>query len=323
MHEPTMYRPGPQRTQPQQYFASDPVYMQHQSDTLPRMSVTCAIAAHTFPRSPPELTYAHPTVTSMLPCQPTGPGESAFVDNAVQRSQFDNSNVYTHSIEQLLADLPPPPHVYRQPMLPLSSVYTQTTANVYVNTDSTTSLPAQRYVDMPTYVNMSINSDASLSRPTGPGRSNVTDVTALYAHSYTFDLPSSSSLVTWEPDIAYARSSYADNSQPLPIAVEQPGLSAFSRVDVTQSRPVTVDPTVQYVVCTSVPSATADYLRPNATAPSAPLQSPSIHWKKRLSYDYIPPDTVAGAPIHVAPATQSVYIRPQTSVTYTDTHTTN
>jgi len=45
MHEPTMYRPGPQRTQPQQYFASDPVYTQHQSDMLPRLPVTCAIAA--------------------------------------------------------------------------------------------------------------------------------------------------------------------------------------------------------------------------------------------------------------------------------------
>jgi len=37
------------------------------------------------------------------------PGESLFVDNAVQRShvvdRVDSSNVYKHSIEQLLADL--------------------------------------------------------------------------------------------------------------------------------------------------------------------------------------------------------------------------
>ena len=242
------------------------------------------------------------------------PGESLFVDNAVQRSQFvdrvDSSNVYKHSIEQLLADLPPPPHIHRQPMLPLSSVYTQTTVPDYVSIGPIMSLPS-----MPSHVNMS-TSKASLSRPTGPGQLNVTD-----AHSYTFDLPCSSSSVTLYSDVNYARPSYADNSQRLPIAVGQPGLSAFSRVDVTQSRPVTVDPIVQYAVCTSASSAAADYLRPNVTAPSAPLPSPSIHWKKRLSYDYVPPDTVAGAPIQAAPATQSVYIRPQTSVTYTDTHT--
>ena len=45
MHDPTMYRPGLQHTQPQQYFASDPVFMQHQSDMQPRTPVTCAIAA--------------------------------------------------------------------------------------------------------------------------------------------------------------------------------------------------------------------------------------------------------------------------------------
>jgi len=78
MPEPTRYRPGPQYTQPQQYFASDSVYTQHQSDIQPRTPVTCATAAsdpvhtprpaHTFPRSSLEPAYAHPAVTSPSPC---------------------------------------------------------------------------------------------------------------------------------------------------------------------------------------------------------------------------------------------------------------
>jgi len=321
MPEPTRYRPGPQYTQPPQYFASDSVYMQHQSDIQPRTPVTCATAAsgpvhtprpaHTFPRSLIQPACTQSTVTSPSPCQPIVPGESLFVDNAVQRShvvdRVDSSNVYKHSIEQLLADLPPPPHIHRQPMLPLSSVYTQTTVNQYVNTGSTTSLPAQRYVNIPAYSN---------APPIRPGQGNVTDASALYAHSYTSDLTRSSGLVALDRDIAYTCSSYADNSQPLPIAVGQPGLSVFSHVDVPQSRPIAVDSTVQYAVCTSIPSATADYIRPNVTTPPAPLQSPSLQWKKRLSYDYIPPDTLAGAPIQAAPTTQSVYIRPQTTHTH-------
>ena len=168
-------------------------------------------------------------------------------------------------------------------MLPLSSVYTQITVPDYANVGPIMSLPS-----MPSHVNMSA-SNAPLSQPIEFAQGNVTDVTALYAQSYTSDLTCSSGLVALDRDIAYTRSSYADNSQPLPITVGQPGLSAFSRVDVTQSRPVAVDSTVQYAVCTS---ATADSVRPNVTTPSAPLQSPSIHWKKRLSYDYIPPDTL-------------------------------
>jgi len=216
------------------------------------------------------------------------PGDLAFIDDTVQRvaDRVDSSNVYTHSIEQLLADLPPPPHVRRQPIVSLSSVNTQTTANLYENTDFTTSLHAQRYADIPLYVNMSPYSSAPLSQPIQLGQSNVTDGNALYTQSYTSDLTYSSGLVALDRNIAYTRSSYADNSQHLPIAVGQPGLSAFSRVDVPHSRPASVDPTVQYAVCTSVPSATADYVRPNVTVPSAPLQSPSIHVKKRLSYDY-------------------------------------
>ena len=195
-------------------------------------------------------------------------------------------------------------------------LYTQTTANLYVNTDPTTSLSVQRYADIPLYVNMSPYSSAPLSQPIQLGQSNATDTNALYAQSYISDLTCSSGLVALDRDIAYTRSSYADNSQPLPIAVGQPGLSVFSHVDVPQSRPIAVDSTVQYAVCTSIPSATADYIRPNVTTPPAPLQSPSLQWKKRLSYDYIPPDTLAGAPIQAAPTTQSVYIRPQTTHTH-------
>jgi len=105
--------------------------------------------------------------------------------------------------------------------------------------------------------------------------------------SYTFDSTwvdkTSSSLITRHSDVSYARTSYVDSSQRLPIAVGQPGLSAFSRVDMIQSRPATIDPTA----CTSTSSAFADYLRLTTSIPSriavsaassaAPLQSPSIH----------------------------------------------
>jgi len=223
-------------------------------------------------------------VTSALPRQPTAPGDLLFIDDTMQRvtDRVDSSNVYAPSIEQLLADLPPPPHVRRQPILPLLSECTQTTASAYVNTDSTPSLSVHRYADTPLYVSTS-PSNAPLSQAIAFGQSNVTDVPNLYAQSYTSDLHSSG-LVALDQNIA--RSSYADNSQRLPIAIEQPRISAFSRVDVPTAHP-------------------------------APLQSPSVHWRKRLAYDYVQPDTGPGAPTHAAPATQSICITPQTS----DTHT--
>jgi len=119
-----------------------------------------------------------------------------------------------------------------------------------------------------------------------------------------------------QPSAVYA-ASYADNSQRLPIAVGQPGLSAFSRVDTPQNRPIAVDSTVQYAVCTS---ATADNVRPTVTAHPPPLPSPSVHWRKRFAYDYIQPDTGLGAPTHAAPAFHSGYIRPRTSDTHTHTN---
>jgi len=331
---PTMYLPGLQHTQLQQFYAppvvaSDPVFTQYQSDTQPRlhtqlrMPVTCAVAPsepaythtplHTFSRPMTQPACTQSTVTSALPCQPTAPGDFAYIDDTMQRDldRVDSSNVYTHSIEQLLADLPPPPHVCRQPIVSLSSVRTQTTASAYVNTDSTPSLSAHRYADTPLYVNTLPYSSLPLSRSIQLGQSNVTDASALYARSHTSDLTYASDLVALDPNIT--RSSYADNSQRLPIAVAQPGFSAFSRVEVPYSRPAVVDPTVQYAVCTS---ATADNVRPTVTAHTAPLQPPSIHWKKRFSYDYVQPDTWAGAPTHAAPATQSGYIRPQTSSVY-------
>jgi len=308
---PNMYCSGPELIQPQQYLASDPVFTQYQSHTQPRMPATSAIAEqaythtpfHTFSCSLLEPANTQSTVTSVLPRQPTAPGDFAFIDDTVQRDvdRVDSSNAYTHDIEQLLADLPPPPHVHRQ-LLPLSSVRTQTTASAYVNTDTTPSLLAQRYVDTPLYVNTSSYGNAPLLQLIEHGQSNVTHASALYTQSYTSDL-NSSGLVALDQNIA--RSSYTDNSQRLPIAVDQPGFSAFSRVDVTHSRPVTVDSRVQYAVCTS------------ATTSTALLQSPSIHWRKWLSSDYIQPDTGPGATTHAVPATQSVYMGPQTS----DTHT--
>ena len=283
-------------------------FTQPRLHTQPRMPAATAIAEqaythtplHTFSRPMPQLACTQSTVTSALPCQPTVPGELSFIDDTMQRvvERVDSNNLYSHSIEQLLADLPSPPHERRQPILPLSSVRTQTTASAYVNTDSTPSLSAQRYADT-LCVNTLPHSTAPLSQSIALGQSNVTQPSALYAGSYTSDLLYSSGLVALNPNIA--RSSYADNSQRLPIAVEQPGFSAFSRVDVHHSRPAVADSTVQYAVCTSLPSATADNVRPTVTAHPALLQSPSIHWRKRLAYDYVQPDTGPGAPTHAAP----------------------
>jgi len=206
--------------------------------------------------------------------------------------RVDSRNVYTHSIEQLLADLPSPPPVHRQ-SLPLSSVRKQATASAYENTDFITSLSAHRYADTPLYVHTTPYSSAPLSQAIAFGQSNVTDVPSLYAQSYTFDAPCSSSMVEFHPTVC---TSYADNSQRLPIAVEQPVFSAFSRV----SRPAIVDTTV----CTSVTTSTA------------PLPSPSIHWKKRFSYYYVQPDTGPSAPTHAAPTIWSGYMGPQTSNVY-------
>ena len=165
-------------------------------------------------------------------------------------------------------------------------------------------MSAHRYADTPLYVNTTPYSNAPLSQAIAFGQSNVTDVPNLYAQSYASDL-NSSGLVALNPNIA--RPSYADNSQRLPIVVEQPGFSAFSRADVPYSRPTTV----QYTVGTSVSTSTA------------PLPSPSVHWRKRLAYDYVQPDTRPGAPTHTAPAVQSGYITPQTSDTHTHTHSTS
>ena len=180
-----------------------------------------------------------------------------------------------------------------------------------------TNITAVRYPKSP---NSTPYSSAPLSQAIALGQSNVTQPSALYAASYASDL-NSSGLIALNPNIA--RSSYADNSERLPIVVEQAGFSAFSRVDVHHSRPAVADSTVQYAVCTLLPSATADHVRPTVTAHTAPLQSPSVHWRKRLAYDYIQPDTGLGAPTHAAPAVHSGCIRPQTSDTHTHTHTFN
>jgi len=131
--------------------------------------------------------------------------------------------------------------------------------------------------------------------------------------SYTFDSIRSSRIVASDATVF---TSCVDNSHRLPVAVGLPGSSAFTRIDITQSRPITVDPTIQYVDYTTVPSQIAV----SAASSAAPLQSPSIHWKKRLSYDYIPLDTITVAPIQAAPASQSVHIRSQSAFTYSNTH---
>jgi len=212
-----------------------------------------------------------------------------------------------------------PPHIRRQPILPLPSVHVQTTASAYVNLDPIPAFSAHTCADtlfdsinyqnifanlsLPhTRVPPNVNVPTHTNVPTHAiplGQSNVTDVPNLYAASHASDVDSSS-LVAIQPTVC---TSYADISQRLPIVVE---------------RPIAVDSTVQYVVSTS---ATADYVRPTVTAHAAPLQSPSIHWRKRFAYDYIQPDTGLGAPTRAAPAIHSGNIRPQTSDTHTHIHT--
>ena len=212
----------------------------------------------------------------------------------------DSSNVCTHSIERLLADLTPPPPVNRQ-TLPLLSEHTQTTATDYMNQDPIPVLSAHRYANTPfdsNYQTISTN----MSLPPLPTYVNVpTHVNAPLSQA------------AYPPPVGTL---YADRIQPQPIAVGQPGRSAFSRVDAPQNQPIAVDPAVQYAICTL---ASADHVRPTVTAHMAPLQSPAVHWRKRLAYDYVQPDTGLGAPTHAAPAIHSGYIRPQISDTHTHT----
>ena len=225
---------------------SEPVYTHYQSDAQSRMPTTRVIADQAYTHTPPHSQLrtfpqslapacTQSTMTSALPRPPAASGDFAYDTIQPPADRVDSRNVYTHSIEQLLADLPPPPPVHRQ-SVPLSSVHTQTTASEYVNTTPYSSAP--------------------LSQATAVG----------------------------QPDLSAF--SQVDTLQNRPIVVGQPGFSAFTRVDVPTAHP-------------------------------APLQSPSVHWRKRFAYDYVQPDTGLGAPTHAAPAVHSGYIRPQTS----DTHT--
>ena len=134
-------------------------------------------------------------LTSAFPRPLPVPADFAYDTMQRPADCVDNrNNVYTHSVEPLLAYLPlsPPPPVNRQ-SVPLSPVCTQATANLYENTDLIPSLSAHRYVDSQLYVNTTPYSSAPLSQA---------------------------------------------------IAFDQPGFSAFSRVDVHHSRPAVADSTV-------------------------------------------------------------------------------
>jgi len=63
-HKRTMYRSGPEYTQPQQFYtppvvASDPVFTQYQSDTQPRMPATSALADQVYTHTPPHIRTFH------------------------------------------------------------------------------------------------------------------------------------------------------------------------------------------------------------------------------------------------------------------------
>jgi len=165
----------------------------------------------------------------------------------------------------------------------------QTTATAYVNQDPVPVLSAHRYADIPFDTNYQ-NISAGLSLSTVSTLANA-------------------------PTYVGAPLSYTEDSQRVPIAVEQAGFSAFSRVD--DSRSAVADSAIQYTICTA---ASADGVRPIVTAHTPSLPSPSFHWRKRFAYDYIQPDTGLGASTHTAPAVHSGYIRPQTSDTHTHIH---
>ena len=206
--------------------------------------------------------------------------------------------------EQSLPDLSRPSPLGRQPLLPgstntlfdgtlpLSSAHIQTTASARVNQDPVPVLSAHRYANTPFDSNYQ-NISANLSLPAVSTNTNV-------------------------PTYVGAPLSYTEDSQRVPIAVEQAGFSAFSCTDVHDSQPAVADSVKQYTICIS---ASADGGRPIVTAHQPPLPSPSVHWRKRFAYDYVQPDTGLGAPIHAAPAIHSDYIRPQISDTHTQTHT--
>jgi len=253
-------------------------------------------------------------VTSALPRPLTAAADFAYT---MQRpaDSVDTSNVCTYSVEPWLAEFPPPLHVCRQPTVPLLSEHMQTTASDYVNQDPVPVLSAHRYANTPFDSNYQ-NISANMSLPPLSTHTNVpTHINVPLSQAVTLGQSNVTqpSMVAFPPSVC---TSYVDNSQRLPIAVDQPRFSAFSRTDVHHSRPAVADSTVQYAICTS---ATADHVRPTVTAQTATLQSPSVHWRKQLAYDYVQPDTGLSAPIHAAPAIHSGYIRPQTSDTHTHT----
>ena len=93
----------------------------------------------------------HDAPTSALPRPLIAPGDLPFGDYTMQRpaAPVDSRNLYTHSIDRLLADLTPPMHVPTQPIVPLSSEHIQTTASEYVNTNFLPSLSAHAYANTP------------------------------------------------------------------------------------------------------------------------------------------------------------------------------
>jgi len=226
---------------------------------------------------------------SALTRLPTVPGSVSMQRPA---ARVDARNMYTN-VEQLLTDSSRLPSMATQPLLP-DSIDTLFHGSVPC-------LPAVQHTAHQ-YQNIS----ATLSLPTVSTLAHAPTYVGAPQWSYT-ENSQRVPIAAEQPDLsAFSR---VDALQKLPIAVEQAGFSDFSRVDVHDSRPAVTDSTVHY----------ADYVRPTDTAYTAPLQSPSVHWRKRFAYDYIQPDTGMGASTHTAPTIHSGYIRPHTSDTHTHT----
>ena len=245
----------------------------HVSDTLSRMPAATAstdhVYTHTLSRRPVTAVSAslHAFSRSMEPA-------------CTQSHQFYAPSVVAADpvLQQYQSDTHPRLHMQSR-LLP-ESACTQSTM--------TSTLPCQP-VYMPTRPPPSEEVlTSALPRPLTlvgpPYREHV--VTSALPHPPT--APADFAYDTMQRDYVDDRNVYTNSieqlwltelSPPPHVNTQSEKPHAFSRVDVHHSRPAVADSTVQCDVCTLLPSATADHVRPTVTAHTAPLQSPSVHWR--------------------------------------------
>ena len=282
--------------------------------TLPRQLDTRAIVSDpvcTFSRSPPQPACTHSTMTSALPYQPvySPPREEVLISALPRLPSLVRPPYREDVVTSALPHPPTRPPPSREDVvtsalprpLPAAPDFAYDTMQrpAYPVDDRNVEQLLAQLPSLPP-VHRQVPLSSAHIQTTASAYVNTDHIPVLSPHRYTSNL-NSSSMVAFSPSVC---TSYVDNTQRLPIAVDQPRFSAFSRTYVPYSRSTTV----QYAVDTSVSTSIA------------PLQSPSVHSRQQLAYDYIQPDTRLGAPTHTAPVIHSGYIRPQTSDTHTHTH---